>query len=447
VYPQAILTFINKLVSSGVSPEMPLDEVKRTKLTNICVLSCMPITIIFLFINLFQQYFLLSLINLSIAAGGAAVLYINYKRRHYISRLLLLVASTIIFTTTSLLYHNGGEHYLLLNIILAVILYNDKWFIYIFSGITALIYIWVYVTINTHPAMANLGGIRAIVNLLMMLLLFIISLNYFKQQHLHHQQMIEEKNTALNKQQLQLVAQKNILEENNQMLGELNRTKEKLFSIIAHDMRSPLGNLRGSLDLLQQQIISASEFEEIAGALIQQVDDLQASQENLLQWSRSQLSGISVREQLVSLRKLAEEKTAFLQSQAAKKNISIRIDITDQACVKADLDHCSLILRNLLTNAIKFSPVGGTIILSSEAQKDFVSISVSDQGAGISEAQVQLLQAGSVNTSTRGTSNEKGTGLGLLLCKEFVEKNGGSLEITSNYPTGSIVTFRLPVAS
>jgi signal transduction histidine kinase len=407
----------------------------------------MPFTIAFLFINLFQQHFLLSLINLSIIVGGAMLLYINYKRRFYLSRILLLAANTFIFTTSSLLYHNGGEHFLLLNIILTVILYNNRWFIYIYSAITAAIYIWLYMNINKHPAIESLSSIRALINLGMMLLLFIVSLNYFKQQHLHHQRLIEGTNKALQNQQLQLLAQKDALEENNHMLEDLNRTKEKLFSIIAHDMRSPLGNLRGSLDLLQQQMISANEFEQIAVALIQQVDDLQASQENLLQWSRSQLSGISVRAQLIPLRKLAEEKTAFLRSQAGKKNISIQIEIADQAVVKADKDHCSLILRNLLTNAIKFSPIGGTIILSSQEKKDFISISVADQGTGISQAQVQLLQAGAVNTSTRGTSNEKGTGLGLLLCKEFVEKNGGSLEITANYPAGSVVTFRLPVAS
>lgn len=231
------------------------------------------------------------------------------------------------------------------------------------------------------------------------------------------------------------------------MLGELNRTKEKLFSIIAHDMRSPLGSLRGSLDLLQQQMISAAEFEQIAAILIQQVDDLQASQENLLQWSRSQLSGISVREQLVSLRKLVEEKTASLQPQAIKKDISIRIEISDQALVKADIDHCSLILRNLLTNAIKFSPVGGLIVVSSQAQHDFIRISIADEGIGMSPAQLDLLNAGSVNVSTRGTSNEKGTGLGLLLCKEFLEKNGGHLHITPNHPKGSVVSFLLPIAS
>ena len=447
LYPAVIFAFIKRLVSTGVSPEMILDEVKRTRLTNLCVLSCMPITIVFFFINLFRQYYLLSLINVGIISGGAAILYINYKRRFYLSRLLLLATSTIIFTFTSVLYRNGGEHFLLLNIILAVILYNNRWFIYIYSGITAATYIWVYINMSNAPVIANLNGIRAVINVGMMLILFIVSLNYFKQQHLHHQQVIESNNKVLHEQQLQLLAQKDALEENNQILGELNRTKEKLFSIIAHDMRSPLGNLRASLDLLQQRMISPTEFEQLALALIRQVDDLQASQENLLQWTRSQLSGISVREQLVSLRKLAEEKTASLQSQADKKEICIRINITDQALVKADLDHCSLILRNLLTNAIKFSPIGGVIIVSSEKQQDFLSVSVADEGVGISQAQVQLLNAGSVNTSTRGTLNEKGTGLGLLLCKEFVEINGGSLEISANHPKGSIVTFRLPIAS
>ncbi|RXK82981.1 sensor histidine kinase [Filimonas effusa] len=447
MYAASTFAFVNRLISSGTHSDMPLDEVKRTKLTNICVLSCMPVTTFFLIVNLLKQYYTLGFINLAILAGGATILYINYQRRYYLARLLLLIVSNIIFTVSSILYHNGGEHFLLLTIILAVILYNNKWFIYIFSGITAIAYIWVYIEKSRSPIITNVGGTRAIINLAMMLLLFIISLNYFKQQHLHHQQVIEKKNKALYDQKIQLLAQKDALEENNQMLGELNRTKEKLFSIIAHDMRSPLGSLRGSLDLLQQRMISAAEFEQIAAILIQQVDDLQASQENLLQWSRSQLTGISVKEQLVSLRKLAEEKTAFLQPQAVKKDILIRIDITDQALVKADMDHCSLILRNLLTNAIKFSPVGGLIIVSSQAHKNFVCLSISDQGIGISQAQLDLLNSGSVNVSTRGTSNEKGTGLGLLLCKEFLEKNGGRLEITANHPKGSVVSFLLPIAS
>lgn len=447
MYAASTFAFVTRLLSSGTHPDMPLDEVKRTKLTNICVLSCMPVTSFFLVVNLLKQYYVLGLINLAILLGGAAILYINYQRRYYLARLLLLVLSNIIFTVSAILYRNGGEHFLLLTIILAVILYNNKWFIYIFSAITAIAYIWIYVAKNRYPVMTNVGDLRAIINLAMMLLLFIISLNYFKQQHLHHQKVIEKKNKRLHEQKIQLLAQKDALEENNLMLGELNRTKEKLFSIIAHDMRSPLGSLRGSLDLLQQQMISAAEFEQIAAILIQQVDDLQASQENLLQWSRSQLSGISVREQLVSLRKLIEEKTASLQPQAVKKDISIRIEIADQALVKADLDHCSLILRNLLTNAIKFSPVGGLIIVRSQIQHNFICISIADEGIGMSSAQIDLLNAGAVNVSTRGTSNEKGTGLGLLLCKEFLEKNGGHLQISPNHPKGSVVSFLLPIAS
>lgn len=407
----------------------------------------MPFTISFFFINISQGYFLLSGINLLVVTGGVFVLYVNHQRRFYLARLLLLILSTITFTTSSILYHNGSEHTLLLNIVLAVILYNNRWFIYIFSGITACIYIWLYINLDQPAYIAHLGGVRAVINIGVTMVLFVVSLHYFKTQHLHHQKIIEQKNTTLRNQQIQLVAQKDALEESNLMLEELNRTKEKLFSIIAHDMRSPLGNLRGSLDLLQQQMISANEFEQIAVALIQQVDDLQVSQENLLQWSRSQLSGISVKEQLVSIRKLVEEKTAFLQPQASKKGISIHITVSSQAAVRADLDHCSLILRNLLTNAIKFSPIGGRIIVSCQEKTDFISISISDEGSGISPKQLELLNAGTVNISTRGTSNEKGTGLGLLLCKEFVERNGGTLEISANHPKGSIVTFRLPIAS
>lgn len=443
----AVVLLFKRIVNSGINGDMPFDEVKRTRLINICILSCMPICSSFSVINFFQHKYLLALICFIVFLGGVSILYINFKRRFYLARLILLAGSTIVFTASALLYRNGAEHFLLLNIVLALILFNNKWFTYAFSAVNAGLYLLIYFSITRHLEIELIAGWRIFMNISMMLILFMVALNYFRSEHVNHQQQIEERHRELYVQQLQLMDQKDVLEKNNRSLEILNQSKEKLFSIIAHDMTSPLGNLRGSLNLLQHNMMSPDEFASISSLLIQQVESLEGSLSNLLHWSRSQLNGISVQSSVFAVVPLITEQIDLFSPVISKKELRVVNNIEHHISCQADTDHFKIIFRNLLTNAIKFSTPGAGIHIYSSKENGFIMISIADEGAGIASEQLQLLSAGRINTSTRGTLNEKGTGMGLLLCKEFIEKNHGRFIIKPNYPTGSIFTIALPAAS
>lgn len=438
------LSLFKRIVNSGVYADMPFDEIKRTRLINICILCCMPISSTFVFVNLVQHKYILSIICLLVFLGGVAIVYINYKRKFYLGRLVLILGSTIIFTLSALLYRNGAEHFLLLNIVLAIILFHNKWFTYGFSIVNAILYLFITLTISRHIEIEVISDARVLLNIGMMLLLFIVALNYFREEHVNYQQQIEEKHKELYVQQLQLMDQKDVLEKNNRSLEVLNQSKEKLFSIIAHDMTSPLGNLRGSLDLLQHKLMTEEEFSNVSAVLVQQVQSLEESLSNLLQWSRSQLNGISVQSSIFLMMPLIIEQIRLFQPVLDKKGLRIINDIDNNITCQADANHFKIIFRNLLTNAIKFSPPGSAIHLYNVIKPGLILISVADSGTGIPEEQLQLLSAGRINISTRGTRNEKGTGVGLLLCKEFIEKNEGQFIIQPNTPSGSIFTVALP---
>lgn len=443
----AVVSLFKKIMNSGISEDMSFDEVKRTRLINICILSCMPICSTFTLVNFFQHKYILSLICFVVFLGGISILYIHFKRRFYLARLVLLAGSTILFTASALLYRNGAEHFLLLNIVLALILFNNKWFTYAFSAANACLYLLVYFTINRHIEIEVITNWRVGMNIGMMLTLFIVGLNYFRKEHINYQQQIEEKHRELYMQQLQLIDQKDVLEKNNRSLEILNQSKEKLFSIIAHDMTSPLGNLRGSLNLLQYNMMSPEEFTSISSLLIQQVESLEGSLSNLLHWSRSQLNGISVQSSVFAVVPLITEQINLFGSVIIKKELRVVNNIEHHVSCRADTDHFKIIFRNLLTNAIKFSAPGSGIHIYSSKENGYTMISIADEGAGIAAEQLQLLTSGRINISTRGTLNEKGTGMGLLLCKEFIEKNNGRFIIKPNYPTGSVFTIALPAAT
>jgi signal transduction histidine kinase len=167
---------------------------------------------------------------------------------------------------------------------------------------------------------------------------------------------------------------------------------------------------------------------------------------NLLQWSRAQIGGIMFEPIPLNLLLVAMETSYFLQGAALKKKIIVKLQIDPDLSVEADENMLKTILRNLLSNAIKFTHENGIISLFASLKEDHVEISVSDSGVGIPEEKIPLLFKIETNASTKGTSNESGSGLGLILCKEFVEKHHGKIWVESKEGVGSQFKFTLPLA-
>jgi PAS domain S-box-containing protein len=229
-------------------------------------------------------------------------------------------------------------------------------------------------------------------------------------------------------------------------LRELNATKDKFFSIIAHDLKSPFNSIIGFSNLLVRQIEEKdyAAIERYAGIIqnsSQQAMDLLM---NLLEWSRSQTGRIFFTPENIDLSALINQSIELFYGYRQQKSIAIYSKILVNQPIFADKAMISTILRNLISNAIKFTNIGGEIIISSENKPNELVVTVSDNGVGIEEESISKLFRIDQNHSTLGTEKEKGTGLGLLLCKEFVEKHGGRIWVESSQGKGSKFSFTIP---
>jgi signal transduction histidine kinase len=228
-------------------------------------------------------------------------------------------------------------------------------------------------------------------------------------------------------------------------LAELNHTKNKLLSIIGHDLKGPLNSLKGVLQLLNNKHISQEEFYMLSGNLQQSTENLHSSLNNLLQWALSQMKGIQPKPARVNLSKLVQELEGLFAETARHKQIRLLNTLPPELEVFCDPDQVQLVVRNLLSNALKFSAEGLRIQVYAEAiNEQYLEISVADEGTGIPPEVLKNLFTPDISNSRKGTKGESGTGLGLLLCKEMVEKNGGSLRVSSTPGKGSTFTFSLP---
>jgi len=223
-----------------------------------------------------------------------------------------------------------------------------------------------------------------------------------------------------------------------------NQQKDKLFSIIAHDLRGPLNSLKGLMDLLKEKALSESEINAMMAELRRNVDYSSELVSNLLFWASSQLNGIVVTPVNLSLQQLANDILALFVRQAAEKNIILKNEISSGLIACADKDMTQVIMRNLLSNAIKFCRSGDTIAIRGRLEGSFIEICVADTGIGIKQEVLDKIRR-SESISTYGTAKEKGTGLGMLLCREFTEENKGRFWIESEWGKGSRFYFTIPV--
>jgi len=252
---------------------------------------------------------------------------------------------------------------------------------------------------------------------------------------------------------LKEIDQKTILQKNTRIqedkikLEELNATKDKLFSIIAHDLRSPFNSILGFSELLIENLkdFEIAESEKYARFINSSAENTLVLLDNLLKWAKSQTGQMTFKPQKISLSSVICEVVEQSNSAAIAKEISLIHKQADEIKAYADEDILKTVLRNLISNAIKFTKTGGCIHIRVITKQEHVGISISDNGIGINKEKLKTLFNTSSNTSSPGTANEKGSGLGLVLCKEFVEKLGGSINVESEEGIGSNFKFTLPL--
>jgi signal transduction histidine kinase/tetratricopeptide (TPR) repeat protein len=243
---------------------------------------------------------------------------------------------------------------------------------------------------------------------------------------------LKEKSTAVTQREAQL--------------HEINKTNTKLFSIIGHDLRGPIGGLQSMLKLFTDGEISTKEFVSFIPKLKTDVDNISFTLNNLLSWGMNQLNGVVTKPKRVSLSNLVNNNIQLLSEIANSKSIKIINQLPENPRIWADSHQMDIVVRNILSNAIKFTPENGLITINAVEKAGMWQVSIRDTGIGMTAEMQRSIFKDSSNITTYGTNNEKGTGLGLSLCKEMVLKNNGEIWVDSVPRKGTTFYFTVPKA-
>ncbi|MDX1902620.1 MAG: HAMP domain-containing sensor histidine kinase [Thermonemataceae bacterium] len=277
---------------------------------------------------------------------------------------------------------------------------------------------------------------------------------YFEELQSKNKDLAEAYSNLQEKEQNLRLTAENLAKSNTDLLAsqkkleESNLAKNKFFSIIVHDLKSPLNSLKALTNLLYRfsDKITKEEIQQTAEDLNNSIDKLFDFINNLLTWAKLQMQEVGINAQVFNLKDLVDRQLQLFKIYAQSKNITLKYVIAKEVQVYADPNYVDMILRNLVSNAMKFTPEGGEVKVTAKTKNDFVEISVADTGIGIAPDVIKKIFALDNKHITQGTLGEKGTGLGLLLSKEFVEKSAGTISVQSEIGKGSVFSFTLPIS-
>ncbi len=232
--------------------------------------------------------------------------------------------------------------------------------------------------------------------------------------------------------------QKDEIQNQSEKLDELNKVKDKIFTVLSHDIKTPLAQLSNVINLLELNTLSNEDFLFVKRSMDKQLIGLNIFLDNLLQWSKSQMDGnATYKKENFFLAQMIDQIFSLFHENASQKEVRLVNKVPHSIMLFSDKNQLEIVFRNLIINGIKFSELGGEVIVDAKQEGDRVCIDVTDTGIGIHPDKLKMLLRGFTNLSSVGTFGEKGTGLGLLLCKEFVEKNNGTLTVKSELGMGT----------
>lgn len=283
------------------------------------------------------------------------------------------------------------------------------------------------------------------VALMMVLLVLLVELYKSRSHQKAAYKRLEEAHKLTSQQQSEIALQSGQLREQNERLEKQSDFQRKVLSIISHDLRGPFASVKGVLGLAVRKSMTEADTTRIFTLLSRDMDVANNMLDNVLVWAKTQLEDSSVRMQPVALQDVAEETFAQVKSHADKKEIALIHLAHTSAQALADKERLSFVLRNLLMNAVKFSQQGGQVFVKTTQEGDKLMLMVQDTGKGIAQHNVSKLFSDK-RFSTIGTAGEKGTGLGLMLCKELLESFGGRIWVESTEGIGSTFFVEMPVA-
>lgn len=359
------------------------------------------------------------------ALAGLVIFSINYFTNSGIDGSTDLIWPAYLLLVLAISPYQQHLRYLILYIVCFIIIHAVEFY---------------YPSWVQHPFVAGKGQfIDRITAFPIPVFVVYIIIRFIRKSYDTERQAAVEKTLAVEASNAQILIQKEQLEKSN-------IEKNKLMSIISHDLRSPLINIQNYLQLLHENAVDENDRMFFEKSLMQSTDGAVQMLSNFLQWSKSQMDGVSTNLVMVNLYSALQSTIDMENVNALKKDIGLVVHIDQQLQVLIDVDMLQVVVRNLISNAIKFTPTGGKIEINAQQMANEAKLTISDNGNGISEANQQNIFSIKAQ-STYGTNNEKGIGLGLMLCKEFIERQGGRIAFESHLGKGSSFFVFVQLAS
>jgi two-component system sensor histidine kinase/response regulator len=368
------------------------------------------------------------------------VLSLNARRESYLAQIAYFVLNPIAISFVYFSGFNMGvELSFILYAILSVFFIQDLSQMLFALSLSMASYFGLAVVCKNYTfQLATASPFFYLFNQLLAILFIFYGLFLIKKENTGYQQSILKQKEAI-------ADNERLLKQQTEELTQINAFKNRLFSIIAHDLKSPIYALRNLFRNMQQFDMPAEEIKEMVPEVVNELTHTTSLMENVLHWARSQMQAYAIRPQNIAVTDLIAEVVRLLRLPADAKQIGMTLKTDESLVAYADRDMVHLILRNLLSNAIKYTPENGCIEVGARREDNTIALFVKDTGTGIlPDAQAKI----DLNNfySTKGTAGEAGTGLGLMLCKEFIVRNRGTLYIDSTPGKGSTFTFTLPAA-
>lgn len=386
------------------------------------------------------------------ASVSVLVLYLNKIYKHQAALVTYfvlhpLIASLIFMNSMSL----GLDLYFILYGILAVFFLKEIGFMIFSISFSMMNFFILSVVLKQFIyELENINNFLYLVNQGIAIVFIFWGLYLIKNENTIYQLKIVRKSSDLQKKNVQIQVQADkiqedaiLLKKQTKELTELNAVKNKLFGILSHDLKGPMYALRDVFSSVHQKKMTAAQLKSLMPEVVNDLNYTVSLMDNLLQWVKTQMQSEVVYSQKVDIGQLLEETIQVVRLQADRKQITIEMHASGSIYGIMDKEMIRLVLRNLLSNAIKFTPENGTISAGINANDFSVEVFIQDSGSGISPEALSKINGNSFYT-TRGTANESGTGLGLMLCKEYLHRNKSQLIIESEVGKGSIFSFALP---
>ncbi len=368
-----------------------------------------------------------------VVASATLYFFSRFKRKSSLCIKLFAVICNVTFAI-NYFFNSGifGPNLLLFSLafLLVIAIIPKKEFkIWVPINIVLVLSILVVEYLNPHLAEINYSGelskaIDFAMTYLVVVVITYFAISYIRKNYDYERSLALDKSKAIAEQNERILAQKKELEL-------LNSQKDKLFSIVTHDLRTPLNSIQSYLELLTEMDLDDTERKQIKTRLLQITKDTSNMLTNVLSWSKTQMEGSYAELKTLSVAKALTTGLSIENNIAIKKGIKLSVQCDDDLMIIADENMFQLVIRNLVNNAIKFTPKHGMVTVTAFTADEFCTIMIKDTGVGMSQQQQDELFKLNVS-STYGTNNERGIGLGLLLCKQFTDLQGGKIWVESN---------------